>query len=164
MQRDISLQNLSEHDIFCICTKNPILKKHLAGILPRNYHIIKKDIQIPSYYIINNGSSQYAGDHWLLQWYGSKIHTFFDPMGFSDDDYNYREIVEFKGLPVQRNVRFIQTFGSSVCANHCIYVAYMLTLGFEFSTILNQFYSKDTIKNDKVVYDFLKKIKNDGRK
>ena len=73
------MDGLSEYDLYKLCTNNVILKRNLAGILPWNYTIWKKDIEIDSYYIINNSASEFGGDHWLMIYYGKDKVTFFTP-------------------------------------------------------------------------------------
>ena len=150
---------LSEYDIYVICIKNKILKRNLAGILPRNYKIKKEDIQNETYYIINNSNSAYSGDHWILIFYAKESTFWFDPFGYNEDFYNFSEIVEYLGRPVQRNVRSIQTLGSNVCGQHCIFVAYYLSLGCSFSTILNHIYVQNSQTNDNLVRKFVKNLK-----
>ena len=153
---------LSEYDLYTLCTNNLVLKRNLAGVLPRNYQIRKKDIQINSYYIINNSSELYYGDHWLLIYYGQENVTFFDPFGYNEDFYNYSEIVEFKGKPLERNVRKVQSFGTEVCAFHCLFVAYHMSLGIKFNTIINNIYSENTVKNDDLVRKFVQILHENG--
>ena len=156
------MDGLSEYDLYKLCTNNVILKRNLAGILPRNYTIRKKDIQIDSYYIVNNSTSKFGGDHWLMIYYGKDKVTFFDPYGYNPDFYNYSDIVEFNGWPIERNVRAVQSFGTGTCAKHCVFVIYHLCLGHKFTTIVNKFYSENTVKNDKLVRKFIQTIQSHG--
>ena len=132
------------------------MRKYFARVLPRGYY--PKHLEKNTYLIYNNQLDTQYGDHWLLVFYKENETIFWDSFGWSETFYEFYNIVERSGVPCVRYVRPIQSEYSSVCGQHCIFVAYHLAKGFKFNAITEKIYSGNTTYNDKLVFDFVKKL------
>lgn len=153
-------KELDELELADICMNVPVLKKNLAGVLPRGYY--PDTFQVNSFFIWNNQLDDSYGDHWLLVYYLKDETIFYDSFGLSEVFYNYMDIVERAGVPCTRNTRFIQTYfpvPSTVCGHHCIYMAYQLSKHIKFKVITEKLYSQNTSYNDKMVTEFVDQLR-----
>ena len=152
------MKDLSEIDIARICISSPFLNKFFGGVYPRSFYPDSQKIGSNKFYIYNNQMEDSAGMHWIMIFYMKDKTIFWDSFGFGESFWGYWDIVENKGLPLTRNVRQIQDFLNPTCGHHAIFVAYCLAKGLKLNVITEKIYSRDTIYNDQLVFNFVKKL------
>ena len=135
--------------------------------LPNTKRVFKgiktRDIPTPKYvsgqsgYVLNNGYS-YAGEHWVAVIFTAKKVLFFDSYGRAPSDLLLSSQVKRGHLPIEYNPWPLQDKHSSCCGFWCIYYFYFLCRGHEFKAINLRFSKTDFKSNDRIVYNFVKKL------
>ena len=123
------------------------------GRLPK---LIKK---FPAFYVINTDYYYEAGIHWLVIGFFKKYTIFIDSFGLSPVYYNFPLIVKRRGVPLVQNTQRLQSFKSSACGYYCIYFIYFLIRGHKLFDIVQRFSKTNRSLNDKLVFNFVKKLK-----
>ena len=134
----------------------PNTKKIFKGVKTRDVPI-PNHVPASSGYILNNGYS-YAGEHWTAVIFTSKKVLFFDSYGRPPSELHLSSQVKRGFLPIEYNPWPLQDRRSSCCGFWCIYYFYFLCRGFEFKTINLNFSKSDFKSNDRIVYNFVKKL------
>ena len=135
-------------------TKGTFLGTYPACIFPKT----KKKLYAV---ITNTHEHDRAGQHWN-SWVvrGDKV-SFFDSFGRSPDDEtlpeHYRDIVKmFKHVAYTTDR--VQGWDSIACGYFCVHFIYMLSLGLDYNTFLDE-YTNEFETNDDIVYKFYKLIR-----
>lgn len=107
-------------------------------------------------FIINTDYQTGPGEHWISVYFPprSRVVEFFDPMGFSVENYDPR-LMTF----LQRNKEYImensprrcQSLNGGLCGQFCLYYLLRRIRGDSMKTILNGFDPKRFLMNDRVV-------------
>ena len=139
-----------------------MLRDSFYGVWPSDQlPLLKRGFKLPAYFIVNTDPSDQPGEHWLaLTLEKGGEATFFDSFGISPDSGFYpQSILKFLNKYSQ-NIKYhvgqLQDHSSKVCGHHCVYYLYHRARGLSFKQVL-ELYSRDTIKNDLEVYNFVKK-------
>lgn len=115
----------------------------------------------PAYFIVNTHPAHMPGEHWLsLTLEKNGEATFFDSFGFPPNFIYYPQSIlnfmeKFSKIIKYHNGQ-LQDLLSSVCGHHCIYYLCHRACGLSFNQVL-KLYQQDPIKNDLMVYNFVKK-------
>lgn len=149
---------LSTVEIDKILRGNSVTNELFLGTYPA---CIQPTSRLHRYSFITNTDDHTSdGTHWNAWYVESGYLSFFDSFGRSYDDEDfpdyYRVLAgqfkEIKHAKVQ-----IQGIDSWTCGHFCINYIYTLCLGLNYQDFLDN-YSRDYIKNDLFVLDFINSI------
>lgn len=108
-------------------------------------------------YVLNTGYTR-AGIHWVLVLFSSPYNIFFDSFGRSPEKLCLESQAKLRNTSILYNTKKLQHPKSSVCGHWTIYYAYFLCQGQTLSEINSRFSSTNFASNDKIVYNFVKKL------
>jgi len=133
---------LYSDQIETLLSKDLITKKHFQGVYASDQiPVLKKN----SYIILNSDPQYELGEHWVVLSRVNDIFEFFDPLGRSPAEY------DFKNFPTQYstlyNLNCIQNPLQNLCGYYCIYFAYFKSRGCKLSDIIDHF-SENLHAND----------------
>lgn len=122
---------------------------------------LNPSFRTPAYFIVNTHPAHMPGEHWLaLTLEKGGEATFFDSYGFPPDFDHYPssilQFLENRSQNINYHNRQLQHPLSTVCGQHCIYYLCQRACGLSYQQTLS-LYSDDVIKNDQMVYDFVRK-------
>ena len=139
-----------------ILTKLEDTRKIFKGVKTRDIPI-PKHVSVPSGYVLNNGYS-YAGEHWVVVIFTRKTVLFFDSFGRAPSELFLSSQVKRYNLSLEYNPWPLQDKHSPCCGFWCIYYFYFLCRGLKFKEINSKFSRTNYLKNDYIVYNFVKKL------
>lgn len=105
----------------------------------------------PSYLIANTDPSDKPGLHWILLHFPTPetVHL-FDSYGRTPTG---RLLEYMRPLQYSHTMRVVQSYTSTTCGMHCLYMAWHLARGFSMHSVIES-YSRDTVANDVMVTQF----------
>lgn len=123
--------------------------------------MLNPSFRTPAYFIVNTHPAHMPGEHWLaLTLENGGIATFFDSYGFPPDFDHYPpsilQFLEKRSKNIEYHDVQLQHHMSTVCGQHCIYYLCHRACGLSFDQVLS-LYNDDVIKNDFMVYDYVRK-------
>jgi len=129
------------------------------GVLPADFvKTVSFSVNNDIFYIFNNQPSHLGGEHWLAICKKNERLEFFDSYGMGMNFYGkYFSILEKKYVFYQNKKR-LQSLYSNVCGQFCIFYLFMRYDGYSLNDIEKMF-SSDTVKNDKIVNNYILKMK-----
>ena len=152
------MKPLTTNQLNKILKDNNVTNRYFIGTFPAcNYPISKNGVYS---FITNTDEHNRPGEHWNA-WIvrGNKI-IFFDSFGRPPHDQafpqHYRELVT-KFNEVEYSRTQIQGFNASTCGLFCVHCIYVLSLGLDLTSFINDYYT-DFKRNDIVVNDIVKSI------
>ena len=130
------------------------ISKSYSGVVPKDMLPEKPDK--PSFYIVNQDTSEKAGSHWIVVFaVDKKISKYFDPLGKMPDSY-FQNYLSLQSLSYRYNSKRCQNYGSNICGQYCLFYCYFRSRGYSMEDILNMFEENDLMYNDQLVYYFYK--------
>jgi hypothetical protein len=103
--------------------------------------------QFPSCFIANLDSSNEPGSHWVAVFLTKTGKAeYYDTYG-RQPPLTFKEYLESNFSVFRINKRQTQSFGTSVCGQHCIYFLYHRCTGRKMDTVILSLH-KDTVDND----------------
>ena len=149
---------LTTNQLNKILIDNNVTNRYFLGTFPAcNYPISKKAIYS---FITNTDEHDQSGDHWNSWYVHDKKVIFFDSFGRAPYDQafpqHYRELIKKFNEVVYSRTQ-IQGFNASTCGLFCVHCIYVLSLGLDLTSFINDYYN-DFKKNDKVVYEIVNSI------
>ena len=148
---------LSGGEILNILKWCPVTTHLIKGIKTRDIPVPKKIGKTPAIYVVNTGYAR-AGVHWVLALFNSSHNIFFDSFGRSPKELLLASQLDRINTSVLFNTKKLQHPKSSVCGHWVIYYTYFLCKGHSLSEISSQFSSTNFKANDKIVFNFVKKL------
>ena len=152
------MKPLTTNQLNKILKDNNVTNRYFLGTFPAcNYPISRNNVYS---FITNTDEHNRSGEHWN-SWFvrGNKI-IFFDSFGRTPYDQafpqHYRELVT-KFNEVEYSRTQIQGFNTSTCGLFCVHCIYVLSLGLDLNSFINDYYN-DFKRNDIVVYDIVNSI------
>ena len=139
-----------------ILKKLPDTRNIFKGIKTRDI-VIPKHVSMPSGYVLNNGYS-YAGEHWVVVIFTHEKVLFFYSFGRPPSELFLASQVKRYSLSIEYNPWPLQDRHSPCCGFWCIYYFYFLCRGLKFKDINSKFSRTNFKKNDRIVYNFVKKL------
>lgn len=141
-----------------ILKNNNVTKRYFLGTFPAcNYPISKNGIYS---FITNTDEHNQPGEHWNSWFVRDGKIIFFDSFGRAPDDQafpqHYRDLIK-KFKDVEYSPTQIQGFKAKSCGLFCVHCIYVLSLGLNLNSFINDYYN-DFKRNDKVVYDIVNSI------
>lgn len=126
--------------------------------------LLNSTFKPPAYFIVNTHPSHMPGEHWLaLTLEKDGKATFFDSYGLPPDfDHFPKTILQFlkeRSQGIKYHNMQLQHHLSAVCGHHCVYYLSHRACGLSFEQMLS-LYDQDVIKNDLMVYDYVKKYQH----
>jgi len=123
-------------------------------VIPCDYFVTADWNRYPIALVVNDSPSRSNGRHWLAFWAFSEkspVH-FFCSYGLGIDNYTpiFRETLENHGKTVIENTKTLQSIGSTVCGDYCIYALHKFYRGCCLMSLYSNF-SADTAANDRKV-------------
>lgn len=137
---------------------------HFLGTLPSDQLPERPLTNLPTMVIINTHPSDLLGKYWLAV-YLSRDGTgcFFDSFGNKPDSDRFpisiKNFLMTNTTVTRYSTKRVQDFMSNVCGQHCVFFLYHLSRGRDYSYLM-KLYSKNYVKNDKMVELFVKKLKS----
>ncbi len=127
---------------------------HVLGALPKDKVPATRSLtRFPCCCIANTDNSSEKGEHWVAFWFESpESCEFFDSYGFPPSTYNFTHNCN------STNTKSIQSFGSNVCGEYCLYYLYFKSHGQSLFHILSSFDSHTPDWNDHQVRRFVNKF------
>ena len=110
--------------------------------------------RFPSCFIANLDSSNQPGSHWVAVYLTKTGKAEFYDTYARQPPPIFKEYLESNFSVLRINQRQTQSFGTSVCGQHCIYFLYHRCCGRKMDTILLSL-RKDTVDNDISVCDWV---------
>ena len=151
---------LNGGEISNILKNCPVTSKYFKGVKTRDIPIPKKfslkDNKFEAY-IVNTGYAR-AGIHWVLALFTPSCTIFFDSFGRSPSELFLETQVKQISTSVLYNTKRLQHSKSVVCGHWTIYYAYFLCQGQSLSEINSRFSTTNFSANDKIVFNFVKKL------
>ena len=146
---------MNEVELNKICSVHKHTKYQFLGVYAVD-ELIKLEIdKKPSFLLANTDYSDEEGSHWVLIYINSfpTPPIWFDSIGKKPIEYNiiFDNFLKRNGALYLVNTKRYQHTTSISCGQFCLYVADLLCVGENFSSILKRFDSKNLIKNDKLV-------------
>ena len=151
---------LNGGEISSILQNCSVTNKYFKGIKTRDIHVPSNPVQNNkkiAAYILNTGYAR-SGVHWVLALFTPSYNIFFDSFGRSPSELFLETQVKQVNTSVLYNIKPLQHPKSSVCGHWVIYYTYFLSKGLSLSKINSRFSSTDFRKNDKIVFNFVKKL------
>lgn len=152
------MRALAAIQIITLLNRIPATKKVFRGVCARNITTRPplKIKTLPAAYIHNTGYIL-QGVHWVLIFY-TKHYTFFlDTFARSPTKLFLESSVGRELRPVVYNIKPLQHFKTQTCGHYCIYYLVHLCQNCSISSI-NKKFTKNTLKNDSLVFNFVKKL------
>lgn len=111
-------------------------------------------------YIVNTEKNVHIMGHWILLYVKKHCVIYFDSFGMLPSHYGGNIEKCYHSFNCKRiiNKSPIQYKYSLLCGAYCIYVAYHLCRNISYVNILSKISSKNRIKNDIVIEDFLFRV------
>lgn len=146
-------------EIFSFLKNDNACSKYFIGVFPRDEAPIIFH-KLPCSFILNTDKRNESGSHWLAFFidYSRKVE-FFDPYGYHPNYYNLSSYLNKISSDWISNDFMIQSPFSSYCGQICLFYLYFKSRAYSLNYIINNF-SDDLIKNEKIIINFLKFIKN----
>lgn len=163
------MYSLSGGEILKILKRCPVTSKYFKKVTTRDIAIptnpylpLKNKDPIANKaplaaYVLNTGYTR-AGVHWVLVLFSSPYNIFFDSFGRSPENLLVESQAKLLNTSILYNTKKLQHPKSSVCGHWTIYYAYFLCQGQTFSEINSRFSATNFASNDKIVYNFVKKL------
>ena len=141
-----------------------ITKRFFGGAFPADIYF---NFKTPYCVVMNCDSHNGPGSHWIAWFVTASTIFFFDSMGRSPRDHSLPKefglFIKNKKQKVLYNHKVVEGIFSRSCGHFCIYVLWHLCRGNKWKNILNRFDNNETLEstlsNDKLVRNFVKKIK-----
>ena len=149
---------MNGRDVDLILKNNSVTKHLYTGTFPA---CISPGTNRASYsFISNTQEHNEPGDHWVGWFIRDGKVTFMDTFGRAPDDETFPNyfsdfIEKFDNVEFSRVQ--IQSISSRLCGFFCIQFVYIMSLGLEIDSFINE-YTTDTLVNDILVYDFVHSI------
>ena len=152
------MKALTAGQIIDILEQDKHTRKIFKGVCARNISVRPplKIKSFPAAYILNTGYLQ-QGLHWVLVVFTQKLTIFFDSFGRSPTTLLLESSTRRENKPILYNSARLQHSKSEVCGHWVIYYLYFLCQNNTISQI-NTHFSKNTRHNDKIVFNFVKKL------
>jgi len=106
------------------------------------------------FYIFNNQTSKFGGQHWLALCKKDNRIEFFDSYGLGLRFYGKHFVNFKKKYVVHENNKKLQSIYSNVCGQFCLFYLYYRHKGYTMHEIEKMFTS-DSVRNDKIVKQFV---------
>ena len=138
----------------------PVTRRYFKGVKTRDIPVPKnpglKNNKFAAY-VINTGYAC-AGVHWVLALFTPSCNIFFDSFGRSPSELFLESHIKQTNTSVLYNIKRLQHSKSVVCGHWTIYYAYFLCQGQTLKEINSKFSSTNFSGNDKIVFNFVKKL------
>lgn len=135
-------------DINKILKNNNWTKSCFLGTFPSDK--IPKSLNLPYCFVANTDPSTGKGSHWVAVYVNNKNRAdYFDSYG-NEPSGVIKKYLDSNCASFRYNRKQVQSFGSSVCGQHCILFLYLRCRGAKMASVMAQFQS-DTVVNDTVV-------------
>ena len=109
-------------------------------------------IRYPACYVTNTDKAREPGSHWVAVFMPSSSSLeYFDSYGWLPDAYGLNV------SPSHHNSKCLQSLGSNVCGQYCIYLLYRRSHGRSLTSILKHFSSSNLRWNDFQVARWVRK-------
>jgi hypothetical protein len=148
---------MNSNRIQFILKKDPFTRKVFDGFAYPDYPAkIKK---FPSLIIFNTDSILGPGEHWCACFFiNYKFAEFFDPYGMSPDLYQFTPIIKQHSEKIYFNEKPVQGLTADTCGHHVLFFSLHRARNIPSKTIMNTLYSNDSLKNDKMVFNYLQRF------
>ena len=150
---------LKTEDLNRILRKNSVTKNIYLGAYPAC--IYPKTTKKRYAWISNTDTHGEKGKHWVCWFVNDNKICFFDSFGRHPDDLtlptNFKTYFH-KFNVTQFSERRIQKWNSVTCGYFCIHFIYVLSLGLNYETFLNEYSETNRKFNDFFVVDFVNSI------
>ena len=153
------MRALRTEDLNIILRKNSVTAKTYLGAFPAC--VFPKTKKKRYSWISNTDVHGEKGKHWIGWFVDDDTVCFFDSFGPSPNDstlpINFRtfannfKVIQFSGRRVQR-------WNSVTCGYFCIHFIYVLSLGLNYSSFLNDYSRSNFEVNDNFVINFVNSI------
>ena len=157
MTAPIALGILSNHDIDSILKPLPFF----IGTFSANTIPPIRNFKNPQAMVVNTARLGESGEHWVgLLINESRECYYFDPLG--GQIYNIDILYSLQKMKItkyQYSTRQVQSFASNSCGYFCLAFVLAWKLKIPYDVFVDQF-SEDLKKNDRICYDFIKKVIN----
>jgi hypothetical protein len=111
----------------------------------------------PALFVLNTDDSDGPGEHWCVALIRNRNNCeFFDSYGLPPSAYNFESELLKQCKHVSYNEFRVQGT-SPTCGHHCLFYALKRARGLSSVKIYETFYSLDLERNDRMVYNFIKK-------
>ena len=148
---------LNARQILTLLKRSLSRKKLHISVAARNIDLRpSKNMKVPRA-VIHNTGYLLNGIHWVLILYIKDCTLFFDSFGRSPSEVLLESSVIVKNLPILYNTQILQHSKSKVCGHWTIFYLVLLCSGYSLQKI-NRKFSKNLLKNDLVVFNFVKKL------
>ncbi len=142
-------------DLLCHINCDGVLRGNVKGVYPANRipQILKIGV-----IIVNTDSDDQPGTHWCAIYFrGDGRAEFFDSYGNPPGFYNnyFVQCLLRNSKSYVYNAERLQTNGSNVCGQYCLFYLMLRLRGKTMRDIVTQF--RDYPNNDYYVYDFIAK-------
>ena len=149
------MKGLSTQELDAVLKSNAVTKKSFLGTFPAC--MIPKTRRTFYSFITNSEEHDESGEHWNAWIVERTTLTFFDSFSRDPTDpqfpEHYREII--KNFDTVRYVsRRIQSLKSVFCGHFCIHFIYIMSLGLDVESFLED-YSKKYSRNDDIVLSII---------
>ena len=130
-----------------ILKNNSVTQQCFLGTFPSDKLPIST--QRPLCFVANTDPSTAKGSHWVAVYVNNKDRAeFYDSYGRGPKGIFLKHLENYKAF--RYNQKQLQSFGSSVCGQHCILFLHLRCIGEKMATVLARFV-KDTVVNDAAV-------------
>ena len=149
------MRPLRTEDLNMILQNNPVTFGNYLGAYPAC--IFPKTNKKRYSWISNTHHHGKSGKHWVCWCIDGDKAIFFDSYGRQADDptlptYFKNHAKNFKNIYFSK--RRVQGWDSVACGYFCIHFIYNFALGLDYKCFIED-YSRDFIKNDETVYNFV---------
>ena len=153
----LSNNGLTTSRIDSMLRNNAATKKYYVGTFPSCLSV--KTNKRDYCFITNTDNHEEPGEHWNCWFVRGRNIIFFDSFGreLSDFPEHYLDIIkEYDNIEYTRTR--VQGWLATTCGYYCLHFAYLMSLGLNFQSFLNDYNNNNHELNDKNVVDIVNSI------
>ena len=140
---------MNTQEIELTAAQDPFARQIFAGCYPSD--LLPKELKSEKFYVMNLDPHYRPGPHWIAVITSPYRTYYFCPLGQPPKIPNVLESLFSRGFPVVFNDTQLQSYFSSACGYHILYVLFLISRSISFPDIINRFYDtsgQDYLKND----------------
>ena len=133
---------------------DPEISRCYGGVVAKD--LLPEYPRKPSFYIVNQDTSEKAGSHWIaVNMVDDELTEYFDPLGKEPDNY-LKDYMSSQSKSYQYNTKRCQNYISNICGQYCLFYCYFRAREYSMQDILDMFEKNDLRYNDQLIYFFYK--------
>ena len=147
---------MNTEEIIDLMKSDKEISKLFMGVYPIN--LIPQDLPIPSIIVVNLGSSEKKGSHWIVLFYQRKHVEYIDSLG-KQPKKEIHNLLTSKGFTYKYYKKRLQSPYTESCGLFCFYYNYYSYRKIDYNVILTNF-SRNLHRNKDIVKSLCSQIVN----